>query len=567
MTGKRLELGCRRHRIAALPRRGHDGRRKRVLAGQRYRGGRLQQRAPAGGRRGDYLLYLGAALGEGAGLVHHQGIHRAQQFAGGGVLEQYAERGAAPGGYHDRHRGGQSEGARAGDDQHRHGVEQRDGAAGAGTEYHPHREGEAGNGDHRRHEDGGDRVGDALNRRPAALRFRHHLHDAGQQGIGAYLGGADLQRTGAVDRTADHLGAGLFRHRDAFTGDHRLVDGAATGHHDPVYRHFLPRPYPKAIADGDRVERHVLLAALLVEAVGGRRGQLQQRAERRSGAPPSTQLQHLAKQHQGGNRSRALEVVQGNRGAGPGRRSTEDAGRQRRRYAVEVGDRDAEADQGEHVETAVDDGSPGALEEGSGAPQHHGGGQRQLQPPERRMGRRRRERQRHQQRGEDCTHHQPAGHGGELAAVIVGNRHRARLQRHAAQGAGPGAGFIHFRVHRTGKPPRRGAAGNSRNRSRPVSGQAIPLVMVAVPRLRAGAVLVLQVALRRRAEPSLATCRAEPIGAAAVLNPMRAVRRHGHAAHRVKAGHAQNSSTACPRSSHLNFTVVAAYGRTGSEIL
>ena len=90
-----------------------------------------------------------------------------------------------------------------------------------------------------------------------------------------------------------------------------------------------------------------------------------------------------------------------------------------------------------------------------------------------------------------------------------------------------------------------------------------PVLMVAVPlRLLAGAVLVLQVALRRLAEPSLATCRAEPIGAAAVLNLMRAVRRHGHAAHRVNAGHAQNSSTTGGNPGRLR-TAVVSYPREG----
>ena len=45
----------------------------------------------------------------------------------------------------------------------------------------PGDEGEHRDGDHRRHEPGGDRVGHPLDRRPAALRPRHHRDDPGQR--------------------------------------------------------------------------------------------------------------------------------------------------------------------------------------------------------------------------------------------------------------------------------------------------------------------------------------------------------------------------------------------------
>ena len=68
---------------------------------------------------------------ERAGLVHDQRVHASQHLDGLGVPEQHARRGAAAGGHHDRHRRGQPQRARAGDDQHRDGVDERVGQCAA----------------------------------------------------------------------------------------------------------------------------------------------------------------------------------------------------------------------------------------------------------------------------------------------------------------------------------------------------------------------------------------------------------------------------------------------------
>ena len=41
---------------------------------------------------------------------------------------------------------------------------------------------------------------------------------------------------------------------------------------DPVHRQFFPGSYPEPVADGDLVERHLLLGPVVAKTVCGRRG-------------------------------------------------------------------------------------------------------------------------------------------------------------------------------------------------------------------------------------------------------------------------------------------------------
>ena len=74
----------------------------------------------------------GLALGERAGLVDDQRVHLLHDLQRLGVLDQHAGLGAAADADHDRHRRGQAQGARAGDDQHRDRVDQGVGQRGVG---------------------------------------------------------------------------------------------------------------------------------------------------------------------------------------------------------------------------------------------------------------------------------------------------------------------------------------------------------------------------------------------------------------------------------------------------
>ena len=105
-----------------------------------------------------------------------------------GILDQHAGRRAFADADHDRHRRRKAERAGTGDDQHRHRGDQRIGESrrrvprsATRRRRWPRRS------DHGGHEPGRDIIGEALDRRAAALRLGDHLHDARQHGLGADL--------------------------------------------------------------------------------------------------------------------------------------------------------------------------------------------------------------------------------------------------------------------------------------------------------------------------------------------------------------------------------------------
>ena len=99
---------------------------------------------------GDDLGEPRLALGQGAGLVDDQGVDLLHQLERLGVLDEHAGARTAAGPDHDRHRRRQPERARAGDDQHRDRVDQREPQRRRRPEHGPHDERE-----HRRGDDAG----------------------------------------------------------------------------------------------------------------------------------------------------------------------------------------------------------------------------------------------------------------------------------------------------------------------------------------------------------------------------------------------------------------------------
>ncbi len=102
------------------------------------------------------------------------------------------------------------------------------------------------------------------------------------------------------------------------------------------------------------LERHVLFRAAVAHAARGLRREAKQRANRGTRPASRTQLQDLAEQHERDNHGRGFEV-NGHRSTLVAEGGREDLRRQRGDDAVHVGDADAERDQGEHVEAAVDE--------------------------------------------------------------------------------------------------------------------------------------------------------------------------------------------------------------------
>ena len=66
----------------------------------------------------------GLPFGQRSGLVEDEGIDPLEDLERLGVAHQHARAGPPPGAHHDRHRRGQAQGTRAGDDQHGHRVDE-----------------------------------------------------------------------------------------------------------------------------------------------------------------------------------------------------------------------------------------------------------------------------------------------------------------------------------------------------------------------------------------------------------------------------------------------------------
>ena len=141
----------RRARAAASRRLAHDRVGERVLRAA-LGGGDEGEDLVLGGRAvgADDVGDAGLALGERAGLVEDHGLDRAEPLERLGVAEQHAVLGALSGADHDRGGRGETERARAGDDQDGDRVEQRQVERGLRAEGEPDDERQRGQAEHRR---------------------------------------------------------------------------------------------------------------------------------------------------------------------------------------------------------------------------------------------------------------------------------------------------------------------------------------------------------------------------------------------------------------------------------
>ena len=183
---------------------------------------------PVADRRHD-VGHRRLALGQGAGLVEDDGLcSLAVALDGLGALEEDAVLGGLAGAGHHGAGRRQAHGARAGDDQHRHGQQQREAEhadlaqrvgrqdeAAVGVEEQsepdeePEHEHDEGQDVHAQDEVAGHPVGQLLDGRLAGLRVLDQLDDLGQRRVLAHLGGPEAEGAGLVERAADDLVARL----------------------------------------------------------------------------------------------------------------------------------------------------------------------------------------------------------------------------------------------------------------------------------------------------------------------------------------------------------------------
>src|SRR5207248_1668502 len=110
-----------------------------------------------------------------------------------------------------------------------------------------------------------------------------------------------------VHRATDHASALSFFEGHRFTGDHGFIDGTAAFEDDSVNWNFLARTNTKMITGVNPVERNVLLGAVAEHASSTWR-QIEQRADRGSGAAAGAKLKHLPDQNQSDDRGGGFEV-------------------------------------------------------------------------------------------------------------------------------------------------------------------------------------------------------------------------------------------------------------------
>ena len=110
-----------------------------------------------------------------------------------------------PGADHDRGRRREAHGARAGDDQDRGEGREREGQLRLGPEHEPGHEREGRRDQHERHEDLAHPVGEALDRRLAALGLADELDDPGERRVAADARRPHHERAAGVQRAADDL--------------------------------------------------------------------------------------------------------------------------------------------------------------------------------------------------------------------------------------------------------------------------------------------------------------------------------------------------------------------------
>ena len=280
------------------------GHRKRVRAAGLQCGGMGQQRVPAA-LQGTGVQQPGLADSERAGLVpgdHRDGVRQFQRLR---VLDEHAalRRHACAG--HDGRRRGQAQRARAGDDQHGHGMQH--GRMPVTDPQAPAQQGDQCHHQHHGHKDRAHLVHQALDRRLLPLCRFHQPHDARQHAFRAQRGGLHQQQAFAIDGATGDALAHCLGHRQALASDERLVHVAGAFDHSAVHRQPFARAHHHQFAALHLGQRQVGVNA--VAAHPGRvRPQALQRADGLGGLATRAGFQPLAQEHQGDDDSRTFEV-------------------------------------------------------------------------------------------------------------------------------------------------------------------------------------------------------------------------------------------------------------------
>ncbi len=318
------------------------------------------------------------AFRQRAGFIDNQRVHLAQVLDRGGIAKQHPLRRTLAGGHHDRHRGGQPQGAGAGNDQHRHGIDQPKNPTGLRAKPTPGQEGQQSDGHHGDDKVARHHVGHALHGGAGALRLRHHLHDLRQHGGRAHALRAHHQGAAGVHGGPNQLVAHALADGHRLTGEHGLVHGTATLNDHTIDRHLFTRAHAQAVAHMHVGQGHIFFTAVGADAPGGLGCQTEQGFDRCRGLRARLEFEHLAHQGERNDDGCRLKI----NGDAPHRdkRVRKYLGRHRRHHAVAISGARAQPDQRPHVGAALQHRLPAAHKKRPTRPQHDGRGQHQFQP-------------------------------------------------------------------------------------------------------------------------------------------------------------------------------------------
>src|SRR5262249_44669082 len=142
---------------------------------------------------------------------------------------------------------------------------------------------------------------------------------------------------------------------------HGFVDRAAPLDDLAVQWNFLARPHPQAIAELDRVESNLLVAAVVANQPRSLRREVEKGANRAASLLARTELEDLAEQDERRDDRGRLEINRDRPMLGAeGQRK--EARRDRGDHAIGPGHANPHRDQREHVEIAALERGPAALE-------------------------------------------------------------------------------------------------------------------------------------------------------------------------------------------------------------
>jgi len=126
------------------------------------------------------------------------------------------------------------------------------------------------------HKPSRDPIREPLYRRLAALRSRNDSDNLGEQRVLADLLSPHHKCTGAVHGPTHHARANRFVYRHRLAGEHRFVNAAGTGLDDAIDGNAFSEPHAPSIADLGLFEGHVDFLAIIADAMGDLRCQLEQ---------------------------------------------------------------------------------------------------------------------------------------------------------------------------------------------------------------------------------------------------------------------------------------------------